>query len=170
MSGPGRPAGERASNDGDKGGCGGLLSYPRLVIGGVLLVVAVSFGVLLWWLNAANEAIATAQAALDKDDAALSYTQLFAPVDGRVSAIGDSVPPGTQMMATVPPTARVAANVKETQLKPMRPGQSVVTKVDACTEDHLHGDVSAVQQRAGRQDSLTMAGAPAGGIRGRSSE
>jgi membrane fusion protein (multidrug efflux system) len=70
----------------------------------------------------------------------LSYTKIFAPVDGIVGrksvAPGQQVSPGQQLMLDVP-LARlwVTANFKETQLKKMHPGQRATVHVDAYDRD-----------------------------------
>jgi len=105
-------------------------------------------------LAAARAAVNAAEAQLDENNVLLGYTHLVAPVAGHVTAksvaLGDYVQPGTQVFAIVPLTVWVTANFKETQLKLMRPGQSVSIKVDACPEDHLRGHVDSIQRGAGQ--------------------
>jgi membrane fusion protein (multidrug efflux system) len=83
----------------------------------------------------------------------LGYTRIVAPVDGHIAqrtvALGNYVSPGQEMMTIVPLNLWVTANFKETQLAPMRIGQSVEIDVDAC--DHtLHGRVQSIQRGAGQ--------------------
>jgi membrane fusion protein (multidrug efflux system) len=103
---------------------------------------------------ASREAVNAAQAQLDENTVQLGYTRLVAPMAGHVTAksvaVGDYVQPGTQVLAIVPLKVWVTANFKETQLKRMRPGQSVSIKVDACPEDHLRGHVDSIQRGAGQ--------------------
>ena len=105
-------------------------------------------------LAAYKEAVAAAQAQLSENNVQLGYSRLFTPVDGHVTAksvtVGDYVQPGTEVMAIVPLKVWVTANFKETQLKLMRPGQSVAIRIDACPEDHLKGHVDSVQRGAGQ--------------------
>ena len=105
-------------------------------------------------LAASKEAVNAAQAQLDENNVQLGYTRLVAPLAGHVTAKsvaeGDYVQPGTQVLAIVPLRVWVTANFKETQLKLMRPGQSVSIKVDACPEDHLRGHIDSIQRGAGQ--------------------
>jgi membrane fusion protein (multidrug efflux system) len=66
----------------------------------------------------------------------LQYTKVYAPVTGIVSdrtvEVGQNVQQGQEMMKVIPlDDIWVTANFKETQLKHMRPGQSVTISVDA---------------------------------------
>ena len=103
---------------------------------------------------ASKEAVNAAQAQVDENNVQLGYTRLVAPLAGHVTAksvaVGDYVQAGTQVLAIVPLKVWVTANFKETQLKLMRPGQSVAIKVDACPEDHLRGHIDSIQRGAGQ--------------------
>jgi membrane fusion protein, multidrug efflux system len=105
-------------------------------------------------LAAARQAVRAAEAQVSENNVQLGYTRLVAPEAGHVTArsvaAGNYVQPGTQVMAIVPLRVWVTANFKETQLKLMRPGESVAIKVDACPEDHLRGHVDSIQRGAGQ--------------------
>jgi membrane fusion protein (multidrug efflux system) len=74
--------------------------------------------------------------AVDQAQLNLNYTRIIAPVDGlvakRSAQVGEYVSPGQQLLAIVPlDDIWVTANFKETQLKNVRPGESVEIYVDA---------------------------------------
>lgn len=76
-----------------------------------------------------------AQAALELAIQDQRHTLIRAPVDGVVAnrqiRVGDYVQPGSRLLTLVPVQAvYVTANFKETQVRDMRPGQSVRIKVD----------------------------------------
>ena len=62
---------------------------------------------------------------------------------------GNYVTAGQQIFSIVSPEVWITANFKETQLNLMRPGQSVVVKVDAFPDLDLHGHVDSVQLGSG---------------------
>jgi len=88
----------------------------------------------------------------------LSYTKIFAPADGRVTRkaveAGDYLQAGQQVMSIVPPEVWVVANFKESQLKMMRPGQSVTVAIDALGGKEFSAHVDSVQAGSGAQFSL----------------
>jgi len=93
-----------------------------------------------------------ARAALDDAVLRLSYTRIYAPIDGEVSkrsvTVGALVQPGTPLMTIAnEKDLWVTANFKETQLGGIKPGCSVVIKADA-----LHGKVYK-----GHVDSISAA-------------
>ena len=109
--------------------------------------------------------VETATAAVQQDEAKLrqaelnlSYTQVIAPEDGRVTrrAVeeGAYVQPGQSLMAIVPYQYWVIANFKETQLTHMRPGQPVQIKVDAYPQFKFKGHVDSIQSGSGARFSL----------------
>jgi membrane fusion protein (multidrug efflux system) len=98
------------------------------------------------------------QTMLDQAMLNLSYTKIFAPVDGVIgkknAEPGQQVSPGQQLMADVPVSNLwVTANFKETQLKKMRPGQRVSIHVDAYDRD-FEGEVESVAGASGARFSL----------------
>src|SRR5207253_397679 len=87
--------------------------------------------------QAAEAETERAAAILQQAQLNLQYTNVVAPVSGIVGRRsvqpGQNVAPGQQMMTIVPLDSQnvwVTANFKETQLKHMRPGQSVKISVD----------------------------------------
>jgi len=88
----------------------------------------------------------------------LQYTKVIAPVTGIVSdrtvEVGQNVQPGQEMMKVIPlEDIWVTANFKETQLKHMRPGQSVTISVDA-TGNGYKGHVDSLAGASGARFSL----------------
>ena len=88
----------------------------------------------------------------------LSYTKIFAPVDGIIgkknAEPGQQVAPGQQLMADVPlANIWVTANFKETQLKRMRPNQRATLHVDSYDRDY-EGYVESVAGASGARFSL----------------
>jgi len=87
-----------------------------------------------------NQAQATSQIAvqrtlLDIAQHALAYTKIYAPRDGYIGEKtvepGQTVQPGVPLLTLIPNSVFITANFKETQVGPMRPGQSVDIHVDA---------------------------------------
>lgn len=88
----------------------------------------------------------------------LSYTKIFAPVDGIIgkknAEPGQQVAPGQQLMADVPVSnIWVTANFKETQLKKMHPNQRATIHVDSYDRDY-EGSVESVAGATGARFSL----------------
>jgi len=105
-----------------------------------------------------NASVEEARAALDQARLDLSYTHLIAPVDGRVTRksfyLGQLIQPGPAIMAIVYGSPWVVANFKETQLRRMRPGQSVELTVDAYPGRVYKGHVDSLQAGTGARFSL----------------
>ncbi|MGH6817890.1 MAG: HlyD family secretion protein [Methylovirgula sp.] len=97
--------------------------------------------------------VAQAQARLDQALLNLSYTVVKAPQDGWITKrnveVGNYVTPGEQIFSIVSPQIWVTANFKESQLRWMRPGQSVTISVDAYPELNLKGHVDSIQRGTG---------------------
>ncbi len=97
--------------------------------------------------------VAQAQARLDQALLNLSYTVVTAPQDGWITKrnveVGNYVTPGEQIFSIVSPQIWVTANFKESQLRWMRPGQSVTISVDAYPELNLKGHVDSIQRGTG---------------------
>jgi membrane fusion protein (multidrug efflux system) len=106
-----------------------------------------------------REASATRQRTLvDQALLNLSYTKIFAPVDGIIgkknAEPGQQIAAGQQLMADVPVgNIWVTANFKETQLKKMRPNQRVTIHVDSYDRDY-DGYVESVAGATGARFSL----------------
>lgn len=100
---------------------------------------------------------AIANLAIARND--LEHTVIRAPVAGvignRTGRVGQYVRAGTQVMVVVPvPEVYVVANFKETQIRHMRPGQSVRVTVDALGSRPLEGRIDSIAPGSGAQFSL----------------
>jgi membrane fusion protein (multidrug efflux system) len=83
---------------------------------------------------------------------------MYAPVSGVIGRktveLGHSVQPGQSLLVIVPlDDTWITANFKETQLKHMRPGQSVTIRVDTFGRDYK-GKVESLPGAAGPLFSL----------------
>ena len=114
-------------------------------------------------LTAAQYAAASAEekqaeAQLRQAELQLSYTQIYAPFDGRVTKKsvepGNYVQPGQTLFSLVPPDVWVIANFKETQLKNMRVGQPVSVQVDAVPGPDFKAHVDSFQVGTGGRFTL----------------
>jgi membrane fusion protein (multidrug efflux system) len=99
-----------------------------------------------------------ARADLHTAQLSLSYTKIYAPVRGVIGRktveLGHRVQPGQGLLVIVPlDDIWITANFKETQLKRMRPGQSVTIRVDTFGRDYK-GKVESLPGAAGPLFSL----------------
>jgi membrane fusion protein (multidrug efflux system) len=99
-------------------------------------------------------ALAHAEAVLEQAKLNLSYTEIHAPVDGKVGRrsvrVGAFVTTGTPLLAIVPLSeAYIVANFQENQLAKMRPGQSVRIKVDSFPDVVIRGHVDSLAPATG---------------------
>lgn len=112
-------------------------------------------------LEGARAQLAQSQAQLDQAKLNLQYTGVVAAQSGRVvklsGAKGTFVTAGQSLMMFVPDEVWVVANYKETQLRDMRPGQSVEIRIDAYPGRKLTGHVDSVQPGSGTAFSLLPA-------------
>ena len=104
--------------------------------------------------NKAAGALGRAEAVLDQAKLNLSYTQIPAPVDGKVGRrsvrVGAFVTTGTPLLAIVPlAEAYVVANFQENQLTNMRPGQTVRITVDTFPGVVIKGHVDSLAPATG---------------------
>ena len=93
-------------------------------------------------------------ASLAQAELNLSYTELRAPQDGRVTRrnvdVGTYAQAGQQVFYLVSPETWIVANFKETQLDRMRVGQHVRVKVDAYPDlEKIRGHVDSIQAGSG---------------------
>ena len=107
----------------------------------------------------AEAQVQEAQAALDQAELDLQYAVVKAPVSGQISKksveAGQIVQSGQSLLAIVPlEDIWVTANFKETQLKAMRPGQSVTISVDAYGGRKFKGHVESISAATGEKFSL----------------
>jgi multidrug resistance efflux pump len=105
--------------------------------------------------NALEAAVANALAALHLAEIDLAYTRVVAPRDGQLGQlavrVGAWVNAGAQVMALVPPTMWVIANMKETQMADVRLGQPASFTVDALNNAELHGHVQHISPATGSE-------------------
>jgi membrane fusion protein (multidrug efflux system) len=109
-------------------------------------------------IRQADATIALQEAALAQAKLNLSYTKIYATVDGtvanRVVQVGNFVQPGQTLFAAVPSDAYIIANFKETQLEQMRVGQPVRIHVDAFPNKPLDGHIDSFQRGTGSNFAL----------------
>ncbi len=108
--------------------------------------------------QSAGGRVEQATAAIHTAKLNLSYTKIYAPISGVVGRktveLGQRLQPGQGLMVLVPlDDIWVTANFKETQLKRMRPGQSVRIHVDTFDRD-FNGKVESLPGAAGPLFSL----------------
>jgi membrane fusion protein (multidrug efflux system) len=102
----------------------------------------------------AKGALAHAEAALEQAKLNLSYTEIHAPIDGKVgrrsARVGAFVTTGAPLLAIVPLSdAYVVANFQENQLTRMRPNQTVRIKVDTFPGVVIRGHVNSLAPATG---------------------
>ena len=105
--------------------------------------------------------VANAEAAVQLARINLSNTRILAPRDGQLGQVGVRlgayVSAGTQLMALVPDTLWVVANLKETQMNHVRIGQPVTFTVDALDHQKFRGHVQRISPATGLEFSLLQA-------------
>ena len=109
--------------------------------------------------EAAMADVKQAQARVDQAKLNLSYTHIVAPVAGIVNKknvqVGANVSIGQDLLTIIPITNLwVTANLKETQLNKIRPGQRVTIEVDALGGRKFSGTVTQVGGATGSRLSL----------------
>lgn len=100
--------------------------------------------------------LAVASARAERD---LSFTEIRAPFAGTIGnksvQIGQWVQPGARLAAVVPLDAiYVDANLKETQLARVQPGQRATLTVDAFARERITGTVDSISPASGAVFSL----------------
>ncbi len=102
-------------------------------------------------LKLADVRVAQAQLALDK-------ARLSAPAAGyvahRMVSVGDTVHVGQPLLAIVADQGWITANIKETQLNGVKPGDVADVTIDAFPGQSFKGHVDSLQQGAGQAFSL----------------
>ncbi len=103
--------------------------------------------------------VKAAQAAVAQAKLQLSYTTITAPIEGMVSKravnVGDTVAPGQPLFAIANPRRLwITANLKETQLNRVRPGQPVDIRVDAFAHQRFTGKVQSISAATGATFAL----------------
>jgi membrane fusion protein (multidrug efflux system) len=108
--------------------------------------------------QAAQGQIAAADAALKQAQLNLSYTDIKAPVAGRVGnktvEVGQRVQPDQPLMAIVSDSNWIVANFNETQLDNIQPGESVDIKIDAFSGKTFKGVVNSIAPASGSDFSV----------------
>ncbi len=88
----------------------------------------------------------------------LSYTNVVAPVKGRIGhrtvEVGQQIERGQALMSIVSDEKWVVANFKETQLKRMHVGQEVDIKIDAFPDRKVKGRIDSISPASGAQFAL----------------
>jgi membrane fusion protein (multidrug efflux system) len=92
--------------------------------------------------------------ALAKAERDLAFTTVVAPVDGvfsnRLVNEGDYIQPGQRLANVVPlDDVYIDANFKETQLRRLKPGQTVSISVDANKDEKIEGVVASIAPASG---------------------
>ena len=106
----------------------------------------------------ADAKVAAAKAHVEQADLEVSYTKIYAPIDGHVTKksveIGQLVQAGQPLLAIVSKEKWVIANFKETQLTAMRRGQPVQIRIDTYPHKTFKGRVDSIQRGTGARFSL----------------
>jgi membrane fusion protein (multidrug efflux system) len=109
-------------------------------------------------LQTASAQRAAAEAALKQAELNVSYTKIYAPVNGHVTKKsveeGAFVQPGQPLLAIVSDEMWVVANFKETQLGNVYPGQKVTMKIDTYSDKEFKGHVDSIQRGTGASFSM----------------
>jgi membrane fusion protein, multidrug efflux system len=102
-----------------------------------------------------------AQAAVEEASLALEKTIVLAPFSGQVSKIpqaGKHVEPGTPVMSLIADSSFwIEANLKETSLTHVHPGQKVKIVVDTYPEHEFTGTVQSISPGTGSEFSIIPA-------------
>ena len=109
-------------------------------------------------LRAAQAQVRLAQAKTAEAQLALSKAHVTAPTSGyiarRTVSQGDFVRAGQPLLAIVSQTSWVTANLKETQLQGVKPGDEADVTIDAYPDLTLKAHVDSIQPGAGQAFSL----------------
>lgn len=108
--------------------------------------------------TAAQASVAAAEAAVRDAELQLSYTQIVAPVAGRIGnkavESGNRIQAGQTLCALAAPEMWVTANFKETQLAHMHVGQAVELTIDALPGETVLGHIESLSPASGAQFAL----------------
>ncbi len=108
--------------------------------------------------NVADADLKALKAQRDAAALHLSYTTIYASMDGTVSSKrvekGMQVTAGSPLFTLVPNEVWVVANFKETQLQHMRPGMPVTMKIDTYPNHKFKGKIDSIQRSSGAKSSL----------------
>lgn len=110
---------------------------------------------------ALEAAVENAKASVELARIDLDNTRVTAPRDGQLGQIGTRlgayVNSGAQLMALVPDTLWIIANMKETQMAHVRIGQPATFTVDALDHLELRGQVQQISPATGSEFALLQA-------------
>jgi len=119
---------------------------------------AAQIEVALSQIQSAEADVAAAAAGVEQARLQLSYTEIRAATNARVTTKsvepGNYVQVGQSLLALVSDDVWVAANFKESQLTHLRPGQPAVVHVDAYPRHAFHAHVDSLQAGTGARFSL----------------
>lgn len=108
--------------------------------------------------NVADAEINELKALKKQAELYLSYTDIYAPIDGTVTGKrvqkGMYVNPGTGLLTVVPEDVWVVANFKENQLNHIKEGQYVDIKIDTYSNKIFKGKIDSIQQASGAKSSM----------------
>ena len=108
--------------------------------------------------HTAEAAVKQAQASLTQAELDLSYTRVVAPEDGSVAnklvEPGSYVQPGQTLLSLVPTKVYVVANLKETQIEGIAPGDAASVRIDSFPDLRLHGHIDSIQRGSGSEFAL----------------
>ena len=109
-------------------------------------------------VDVSTAAIKEAQARLNTALLNLSYTNIYAPVSGRIGRktieVGQRVQTGGRLFTLTEDETWVVANFKENQIENMHVGQTVEIKVDALPHEKFEGVVDSFSPGSGAQFTL----------------
>jgi membrane fusion protein (multidrug efflux system) len=119
-----------------------------------LLATEQNLDVLRTQRDKAAGAVGHAEAVLEQAKLNLSYTEIHAPIDGKVGRrsvrVGAFVTPGAPLLAIVPLSdAYIVANFQENQLTHMRAGDSASIKVDTFPGVVIQGSIDSLAPATG---------------------
>ena len=111
--------------------------------------------------KAAEAAVQLATIRVAQAQLMLGKAHVTAPIAGTVAhrlvSAGDSVQAGQPLLALVADQRWITANLKETQLRGLKPGDAAEVTIDAFPDMKLKAHVESVQQGAGQSFNLLPA-------------
>ncbi|HVK78180.1 MAG TPA: HlyD family secretion protein [Kofleriaceae bacterium] len=106
----------------------------------------------------AHARVDAAAAAVEQARLELAHAHVTAPIAGTVSRLavhpGQGVSPGTPLVVIVPDETYVVANLKETEIHRIEPGEPVDIEIDAFPDRTFHGKVASIAAATGARFSL----------------
>jgi membrane fusion protein (multidrug efflux system) len=110
-------------------------------------------------IQRAEAVVNVKKAMIDQAKLRLSYTNIAAPISGKIGKknveVGQYIQPGQSLMTIInDSTYWVIANFKETQIGRMKVGQEVEIKLDAYPNQPLKGRIASLSEATGAKFSL----------------